>query len=154
MALLNQSCLEKSNQSTVLANLNQRRRREERILLLTTTWENWRSLSSARTFKALGKSQVAIHTLQPQRGASQPHLFPVTADFHYTVSACPSQLEADVLTSGAKLLDSSSLWTLHTKCKHFLSFGQTLAQETFFPMLTAGSLNKSSVSRRVGERKS
>lgn len=55
------------------------------------------------------KSQLGMGTPQSLRGASQPHLFPVTVELHYTVSACPSQLEADVLTSGAKLLDSSSL---------------------------------------------
>lgn len=83
----------------------------------------------------------------------QPHLFPTATLLFHALSACPSELKADVLISRAKLLDSSSLWTLHTKCKHFLPFGQTLARETFFPMLTAGSLNKSSVSRRVGEEK-
>lgn len=152
MALLQQYYSEKSNQPRVSVNLNQMNMGRNDSFAYNYLIKLEINVPST-DLQSTNKGEFWIPVLQPP-GLPQPHLFIVAALFQFTLSACPSELEADVLTSGAKLLDSSSLWTLHTKCKHFLPFGQTLAQETFFPMLTAGSLNKSSVSRRVGERKS
>lgn len=55
-------------------------------------------------------------------------------------SCLPFRTPSRRATSGAKLCDSSSLGTLHTKCKHFLPFGQTLAQETFLPNVNSREL--------------
>lgn len=148
-------CLEKSNKSGVSANLDQMNEgiKDSTVRIHLIKPEISFPSIDLQSIRKVNPKFLASSLWVEALSHRQPYLFPTATLLFHALSACPSELKADVLISGAKLLDSSSLWTLHTKCKHFLPFGQTLAQKTFFPMLTAGSLNKSSVSRRVGEEK-
>lgn len=77
------------------------------ILLLFTTYKVELSVLSS-DLQSTGRDFCIPGWPHVSRTA-QAHFLPIAAVLLGTASACPSELQAGVLASGAKLLDSSSL---------------------------------------------